>query len=1166
MTRIQPIDIFNMPDAEQVFVEASAGTGKTRLLCDIFVKEICLQSLTVDQILLVSFTKASTADLKIKITKRMEEVIDQLRNPNKQQEPFVQQLIAHLNTASHLNLEHETTVQDTILSRLREASLQIDKLNVKTVHGFCQSIISSQPEAFGMQRGEITVIPDSSLRDSFDKEFWRNLKHFLDMDAASDIASFIYSESDLSHNIISEEIISEPEIFSERWNHKVENLRDQAKQAWLVFRRECETPPKSGILNSIDMIKSQVSSRSVNILAQLDNLTDFVEGKNASVKSWNRLLDSKTFMKQLDNHHEILSEYLNVILMRYADLQESLTQVLQAIYHEAYVNKILTFAQENNAVNYDGLLFVTFAVLTDSQRCQQVQNSIGGQIKLLLVDEFQDLQPIQTYILEKIFEACPQIYVYDPKQSIYSFQGADHAHLLEKRDELLAQGRVFGLQRSWRFSKNNQKDINTLFARVDFSAAPIDPDELSDSVNYQHIACASEDKFKLEIVEGEKIIECSGIEAEETKLGSPFLDCWAFTLRLIKAIERGQLKYSIDDAEQNFKQSDIAILVRTNNNVQQTANFLRAFNITPIIRSNQTIWTTDEILLLVNVLGLIINKNSSLIAWGQNTQIFQEIFRQKDLMTSQAKESRLLEWLEEQYALWAKAGIARVIYNCLPVVLGQTMPDKKIDVYTTINQLLSVIPKRKAGTGNDCYMQEEWQWLNEKLDEYSFQDFNSSVQENDKKKEQNTFDGPNIMTVHQAKGLEFPVVIVVGDKVHRATSGDDDAEQKRLAYIALTRAKCYTYLCLSASEDIYSPLLPDFSSSSKLDSHLHRLPAQTGAEQTQTKVKQPEIEQKLPAFNSKRIWANSWAKYSYSSLKMLKSASEKHLYSEDPKPSLPDQMDEFDEFDSLDAVNPESKSESTAESAHSQEQQAHDIFGLPRGKVVGTMIHNILEKSIAILKTDANRSVNSHADGLQSGRLSELATQIVKTELRKSHLSEVWIDATLACVLRTLQTKLTLQNKISILNCDYKYLCSEANFSIKLPEQWAVKVADHLGFSPADVKVLTREANFIGYIDLLIGDYENNEFFVYDFKSDWLGDSIEDYSQENLQAAIVQRGYATQVHLYSVATARALAAQGITQATIHTGVIFLRGLAADGQATSGIWHRESSQAELLKSL
>ena len=90
----QPIrlNVFDCPLQDLSLIEASAGTGKTWNICVLYLRLLLEKNLTVQQILVVTFTNAATAELRERIRSRIVQTLDYIQNTELPEDPFVTEL------------------------------------------------------------------------------------------------------------------------------------------------------------------------------------------------------------------------------------------------------------------------------------------------------------------------------------------------------------------------------------------------------------------------------------------------------------------------------------------------------------------------------------------------------------------------------------------------------------------------------------------------------------------------------------------------------------------------------------------------------------------------------------------------------------------------------------------------------------------------------------------------------------------------------------------------------------------------------------------------------------------------------------------------------------------------------------------------------------------
>ncbi len=118
-------------------IEASAGTGKTYTIAMLVLRFVVEKELDIKQILVVTFTKAATEELKGRIRSRLVEARSAATNLNNKGQNTTPQLNKIKQWLNNLDIE-----PGLIIQRLHNALLDIDQASIFTIHGFCQRILA----------------------------------------------------------------------------------------------------------------------------------------------------------------------------------------------------------------------------------------------------------------------------------------------------------------------------------------------------------------------------------------------------------------------------------------------------------------------------------------------------------------------------------------------------------------------------------------------------------------------------------------------------------------------------------------------------------------------------------------------------------------------------------------------------------------------------------------------------------------------------------------------------------------------------------------------------------------------------------------------------------------------------------------------------------------
>ena len=131
---MKPLDPFDIDLEKITLIEASAGTGKTYTITTLFCRLVAV-GYSVESILVVTFTEAAAAELKLRVRKRLFETLARLSDKNSRSEEedgdeddFIQFLRHQKNTA-------------LICQRMRHALNCFDQSSIMTIHSFCMKVL-----------------------------------------------------------------------------------------------------------------------------------------------------------------------------------------------------------------------------------------------------------------------------------------------------------------------------------------------------------------------------------------------------------------------------------------------------------------------------------------------------------------------------------------------------------------------------------------------------------------------------------------------------------------------------------------------------------------------------------------------------------------------------------------------------------------------------------------------------------------------------------------------------------------------------------------------------------------------------------------------------------------------------------------------------------------
>ncbi len=469
-------------------------------------------------------------------------------------------------------------------------------------------------------------------------------------------------------------------------------------------------------------------------------------------------------------------------------------EVVRLVY-ERYQQALLA----NNALDFDDLLFWVFRLLRDHD---DLRSTYQRRFQHLLVDEFQDTNTAQYSLLRLLAGENPDLFVVgDPDQSIYRWRGADYRNV-HRFQEDYPQTRTILLEQNYRstqtildvatavIDRNPGRQRKLLFTDRGLGT----PVVLHESYNEN-----DEADFAVEII---STLTFAG-EADPGDCAVMYRTN-AQSRALEEAFLRAGLSYRIVGAQRFYGRREIKDLIaylRLIHNPVDRVSLLRALNTPPRGIGAKTI----ELLL-----------ESSRKRDVAPAEILFALARDKDpalMDIFNPRARRALVSFADSWLRWIEMKEHSGLVSLIDLILEETSYRAYID----------------DGTEEGEARWENIQELRrvayefEDVDLASFLESIALISDQDTLSEEQN--APTLLTLHAAKGLEFPVVIIIGlnDGVlpHQRSFDDPEAmaEERRLFYVGVTRTKDRLYLLRSFRRRIAGP-----STLSEPSRFLHNIP------------------------------------------------------------------------------------------------------------------------------------------------------------------------------------------------------------------------------------------------------------------------------------------------------------------------------------------------------
>ncbi|MBE0448211.1 MAG: DNA helicase PcrA [Actinobacteria bacterium] len=469
---------------------------------------------------------------------------------------------------------------------------------------------------------------------------------------------------------------------------------------------------------------------------------------------------------------------------------------------------------QSNALDFDDLIMVTVNLF---QLFPSVLDAYQEKFKYILVDEYQDTNLAQ-YELVRILAGkhCNLCVVGDDAQSIYRFRGADIRNILEfERD--YPECRIIKLEQNYRSTKTILKAANYVMQN-------------NRARKPKALWTENDDGEPITRYQGENEHEEATFVASEiermVKAGKQYKEFAVFyrTNAQSRVLEEVFLRYGIPykvigglKFYERAEIKDVLAYLRVLSNPQDTVSLKRIINVPKRGLGNTTIARIDA------------------HALKHNVSFYEALEHVDDIaqLSSAAQKNikKFLALIEELRVIKEKETLENLIRALLDMTgyLGVYESEGTMEAENraeNVKEFIGVIKEFEDGR-TECTLDDFLEEISLITDIDSFDDDNNAV---------------TLMTVHNAKGLEFNNVFIVGMEegifphIRSITDPAELEEERRLFYVGITRAMERLFLCNAWSRNLWGGV--NYNSQSRF---LHEIPAELlkNAEQVDVKAKPP---------------------------------------------------------------------------------------------------------------------------------------------------------------------------------------------------------------------------------------------------------------------------------------------------------------------------------------
>ncbi|HAV5535084.1 TPA: exonuclease V subunit beta [Acinetobacter baumannii] len=1196
-------------------IEASAGTGKTYTLSSLMVR-IFLEKYLPGQVIATTFTRAAAAELKSRIRARLVEThryLDAKRSLTEkeillQAEQESDLLLQHI-------LKHFATRIAYACERLKLVFDQLDELFVGTLDSFSQKLLRE----FAFESGKIERAQITDDAKTYSRQLIHDVLREWIQSQPQTVIDALYLAGELKSVDSFVKLVEDSLNFSsahfklpEKPTIQFEQLAQLKQLAAEIdisllepyysldgehYKHVSGTIFRNGAFNKLF---SECLPQLLQVLKQSDSILIFdgslAVHRELVFKFLGQLADQKVFKKcpaEISDgfyQHPCIQQIQQLfgVLKNYAEQFDQLHIYLKA-YLCVEVKKRLPQVLQNKGETTFSQQIRTLSEALKGEQGQRFAVFVQARYPLILVDEFQDTNQDQDDMLASIWrhperyqKGC-MIMVGDRKQAIYGFRGGDMLTFLNAYKDIQAKhGREYKLIHNHRSVADLVEVVDALFQRqIDFGEqVQYDPIQAGTRPHPVLIDQNQPNPHPLRWL----MLKDKETEAQQV----------AWKIRdLLNQSHAGQLYFQKDAQTQTLNEDDIAVLSRNHDGLDKVQFELERLGIRVNRPSKRSVFDCTIAQDVGALLTAILHPyDEAKVKRALISRLFAMDLKQL-LQLEQTAEglSQFMTGFDTIRELWSAQGFLVAWQQCLNqfgiwknLVAVQSKDNERVVVNLRhLTEILSQHSEKYQGAQNlyHWYLKQ----LQSPLDrEWELERRLSSEA------------GVQLMTIHQSKGLEFKIVFLLGaDKPFRENNktlnfSTQDitvsesaqtltqrvvaiadktylnetelkqheeralAEQNRLWYVALTRASHRVYALLQDTDGKSVSGLAFWKNRAEPFQHrcctdeiiLEQPPA---ARHLNQHINIIEIQ--AQHFPDQRFYSRGKTSFSYLAQHLRHKVGTDLLASQSHEAVLAE--DELDQVISVEA--PAAQPISWIKS------------NFPRGTLAGNFLHEIFEHidfqcSDEWVSEIRRRFKNDYSSLWQDLliKYQESFPEEQEAEYSLYHAVAEWLQEILSTPLYQGFRLNQLQPEHYLSECPFYLALSDRVLAMKRIQQLFAEY----GMEMPEL-LEARSARYLnGSIDLVY--FDGQRYHIADYKSNYLGENLADYSVESIAQSMSLASYWLQAGLYLVALHRYLKVKmqnyDIEQHLGGATYLYLRGM--NGEAEQGYYYWQPSTEFVLR--
>lgn len=777
---------------KNLLVAAAAGSGKTAVLVERIIKLILKGECDIDRMLVVTFTNAAAAEMRSRIGAALTKQIE----------------------------ESENLSDEDQIDRLEHQLIFLSNASIQTIHAFCKSLLQRNFAALDLSPrfrigddNELKMIKLDLLEEMFEEKYSAVDKDFINF--TDSFGGKAIGDSRIHNLILKLYDFSQSQPFPESWLESLDepyDLPSNAKLTDTIWWRAAEDEISlriegaiSAANHGLELAAEYQLDKYITLLedelSQIQKMKDSLAQKNIQdlvdalemnfVRAPNLKLtgDAKVVKDRVKNYRDQYKEIIKKLNDKYfhgaseSELIDDIRNARKSVKTFAnltleFLNRFAAEKKSRNILDFNDLEHFTLKLLlADGNEKDPQPSSIAEDLRknfqVVMVDEYQDVNGVQEMILKLIANESNLFTVGDVKQSIYRFRLADPSLFMQKYEDypkFAAENRPFeriDLTKNFRSRAEVLESINFIFEQL-MTRRTMEIDYDSKARLYYGAEYPAQDSIAAEFL----LIDGSGGSSADELKGAA-REAQLIADRIKKMIADGTQIFDRNSKTlRPFEYRDAVILLRSIKDAgSEMLEILRANNIPAFTATDSGYLDDLDVRLILNLLSIIENPRQNIpLASILTSPIVNLSFEDlaeiraenpKDQLITAIRKStdpRIVKFLE-RLDFWKKLSRSMRVPDLIWTILDEVdyydyagaLPDgilRQANLRLLVDHAADLESMGRYGLFRFLQFMRQMQTIKS--------DFPLARPLSEKE------NVVRIMTIHQSKGLEFPVVFVAG--------------------------------------------------------------------------------------------------------------------------------------------------------------------------------------------------------------------------------------------------------------------------------------------------------------------------------------------------------------------------------------------------------------------